>query len=283
MKCCRRAVIAIVVGGLFVECASASTVVLNLDASNIAGSSGSSVLTWTDSSPNGTNATANTTSPSSAPTLQTNALNGQSVVNFAGDKNTQTGQSFNVAPAATSQPFTIFTVGKIVGNDATNSTDYLYDGSGANRVALGINPANTNPNDLFSYAGGANTIDYLAPIAGTGFHIFEALYNGANSKVYLDGTQVAIGALGTTALPALRIGSRTNVGQFLNGQIASMQIYTDGATPLTDVERNQFGSSLQSKYGLTGTYAAPEPSSILLMVLGMAGLALLKRRSSRSR
>jgi hypothetical protein len=63
--------------------------------------------------------------------------------------------------------------------------------------------------------------------------------------------------------------------QAWQGNIAELVIFD---RVLSDSEANEVGSYLQDKYGITGAYAIPEPSSLGLLLLGGGAVLLLRRR-----
>jgi hypothetical protein len=239
---------------------------LNADAgvtntSSAPAANGDSVGTWADQSGNNNNATK--LEAISAPILRTNALNSRAVVTFAASGNGEPGQELVISPLTGNlrgQQFTVFLVGKIEGNQAvtSNSSDYFFDGIDEhNRVALGL-----NGNNKLSFFG-SQSINYLREdfadssadsTVWTGYHIYQVLYNGAGSALFVDGelkVPVAAGPAGDAALTNMLLGARYNHQFALNGAIANVQIYV-GA--LSKAQQNKIGAALQSYYGIKGNY-----------------------------
>ena len=118
------------------------------------------VLNWLDQSGNANHATQATVAY--RPTYVTGALNGRPVIYFDGQRYPsppiRTNYLVSTFGTAVSQPFTVFLVGRYLGNDPSNASDYFLDGTTAgNRVILATNPSGTAPDEtnFFMYAGSA--------------------------------------------------------------------------------------------------------------------------------
>jgi len=222
---------------------------------------GDSISLWADQSGNNNNATK--LEAISAPVLRTNTLNSRAVVAFAASGKGDHGQELVISPLTGNvrgQKFTVFLVGKIDGNQAVTATssDYFFDGVEENsRIALGL-----NANHKLSFFGN-QSIDYLREDFAestadsslwTDFHIYEVLYSGASSALFVDGnltTPVVAGHAGDTAITSMLLGSRYSHNYALKGAIANVQVYV-GA--ISRAQENKIGAALQNYYGISGEY-----------------------------
>ena len=161
--------------------------------------------------------------------------------------------------------------GRIYGNDSGDTlyslvgaaTAYLFDAASTSQAALLAGLRGGDAITAFTAADtttinssskiAAKAFDYAAT-AGNEYTFYFAIVNGDN--VYL-----SQGVAGT----ALDVGQTTLA--FASGTAAASQVFNDVTTA----------------YGGAGWYstaaAVPEPTSGLLMLLGMAGLALRRRRA----
>jgi hypothetical protein len=213
-----------------------------------------------------TNNATRTGALGAAPTFVTSAINGHDAVNFAASGNGSTIQTL-VAPfaSAVTQPFTVFVVGQIVGNNGATSGDYFFDGAGGtNRVAIALDSSHK----LSYYAGGVDFVNSSTLGFGS-YHIYEVVFNGSSSTLYQDGTSQVTGSAGSGGIGTngLLLGARFSGTFGLNGNIADMQIYSG---TVSDAQRNAIGAGLESTYGISGTYSVPEPGTAFMLLTGLA-------------
>lgn len=200
------------------------------DASSIGLTDGSVVDTWADSSTNARDLAVNNTT--NRPVYKTNILNGFPIVRYNGAGSTWLiKSSWNL-----SQPSTAFFVAK---QSAKTTVGVLQES--------GIVPRNvfwlTTSGFLEAYAG----TDYLGSTDWSGaFHIFSVIYNSTTSFVYVDGTQVYSGDLGTQSQPNLVLGSDAG-GQHMNGDFAEAFFYNSA---LNSTNHGLAIAGMKTKYAI---------------------------------
>ncbi len=163
------------------------------------------------------------------------ALNNQPALEFDG------GDLLSIATwgsGALSQPLTTFTV---VQETDVSTTRFIHDG-------------NVNVFRLFSRAVAPVEYRLQAPsIVGggtpdTNVHIFTAVWNGASSEMWLDGTSLASGDVGANTLDGFVIGGNSGETPSLVGFVARILIYS-GDLSLAD--KNLIQTFLATRYGIT--------------------------------
>lgn len=187
------------------------------------------VGTWTDSSGTGNSPTATGTD---RPTYKTSIVNSKPVVRFASP------QKLTVTFAASfTQPATVFAVCDL---------GRPWEGQGATRQMLYSRTAAT-----FQMFAGTSQFGGANGVAGT-FRVVAAIFNGASSKLWLNGGSAAISAnAGTAAQPNLSM-MRDVGGTTYPGDVAELIAYS-ASLSLTDI--NTIGSYLATKYARTWTTA----------------------------
>lgn len=182
----------------------------------------------------------------SRPTYKTNIQNGMAVVRFDGTDDVLRGS--HSAVWNTGADHTIFTAikakvpggGQIVTDCATDSgldrRGWQFASSSALIFRDGVGGGNV---------GNTNITDGV-------WFVFTGIINGANSRVYVDGANVATGTMSTDTTASsspIAVGSRyvsPSAGQFLNSDIGEMIIY-NGA--LSDTDRESVESYLRTRWG----------------------------------
>jgi hypothetical protein len=228
-----------------------------LNGGGTAAANGDYVGTWSDQSA-GVGGDAVQATAAYRPTYATSVLNGMPVIRFAGTRATSSTQDFldSAFTTAVGQQYTIFLAGKSNGNtdSTTKATDYFYDGgpNGGSRVVFSLNPTGTNENQLTSYAGTGGVSPAWTRAQWTQYHVYESVFNGANSALLIDGTSLATGNAGANGISTqgLRIGVQNNSTQHgLNGDIAEMIVLSNA----NGAERAITGNYLGAKYGIART------------------------------
>jgi len=165
------------------------------------------------------------------PTYKVAIQNGQSVARFDG-----TNDILTYTGAVVSQPNTIVAFGKRIAGGAS----HFIDGTTARQIA-GM------PGGAF-YGIFAGTTLSTATAVDTNPRLIVGHYNGASSKVWLDGGASVNGNAGTNALTDI---VQTNAA-FTNADLYELLIYN---TALSLADINSLGSYLASKWGTTWTTA----------------------------
>lgn len=209
------------------------------DAATFTFSSGSVVSSWASK---GSGASALTQSTGSAQPSRTSALNG-SVVAFDTSDYLVTASFGSKA-----QPNTICSVVKFATHTPVQWR-YIYDGiAGTDRHAI-LTRTDTFSGKLDFYAGAEGQ---PTPAADTSWHIIVCEYNGASSKVWIDGGASTTLSLGTNALTGLTLSARYTAADF--GNISAADVIIGDSWSLTDL--NLLGNYLATKHGLTWSTAS---------------------------
>ncbi len=117
--------------------------------------------------------------------------------------------------------------------------------------------------------GLTETILPSADIVTGEFQIHTLIFDGANSKHYIDGELVATGNAGTASLSGLLLGAfQTGTYGTWTGDIAEILVYS---AALSDLDRASVENYLYQRHFV------PEPSAFALTSLGL-GILLLRRR-----
>ncbi len=205
----------------------AGELIARYDAQALSESDGASVSTWPDETGNGNDLTAG-----GPPTFNESGINTNPSLSFDG-----VDDYLNTALSTQNVPNTIASV---VSLDTTGSFyQYLYDGSNADEQSL----QQTN-NGEWAYGAGTRSPD--GP-TDTQPHVFTALYNGSNSVLRIDGTEVHSGSAGTEALNGFEVGRRPDGQFYADAQLGEILIYpSDKSASFSDIE-----SYLADKWGIT--------------------------------
>jgi hypothetical protein len=209
---------------------------------------GANVDTWADLSGNGNDATQ--TGVGNRPDYNGNAMNGHAVVRFSASSSTY--MSFN---RPVQDDFTIFIVYQSSQNNQGTGTAF-YQGVG---LVNGDQPNvqadfGTQLNASGQVCVGTGEPD-TSIHSGTGFndgrpHVvtFERTESAGALALYMDGTEVATGTGGTeslTAPPTLDLGAVPSGGQYLNGDLAEVRLYSEA---LGVEARESVETALRVKY-----------------------------------
>lgn len=206
------------------------------DADNLGLADNAAVRSWPDSSGHLRDLLQGTAA--NQPTLQTNELNGHSVVRFDGTNDYLT-TAFGLTLA---QPLRIFVVAK----SATASGHRVVDGiDGTNRAAMYGVPSST----WRMWATGAEVI---GPTRDANYHIHYVRFTGATSTIRVDGGAGTTGNPGAAGLAGLTIGAGQDLAAFHDGDIAEIIVYS---STLTFAQLNALGRYLSVKYALPWAWA----------------------------
>ena len=205
--------------------------VLDLDATKLDLNDNDPVATWPDSSGAGNDATQETASKQF--TYVVDGINGKASVRGDGTEKDMTG------PASLTQPFTAFFVSRL------DSESVLFDRDGSgDRGLYVISQWNTDRVRLYAGKG----IETGAGVISAAAHLIATESNGADSKIWVDGVQEALGDAGLLGLSRYTLGNDVRTyNKYLDGDIAQVAIY-DRA--LTTQEREDVEAHLTSKWGL---------------------------------
>jgi len=146
--------------------------------------------------------------------------NGNYALDFDGTDDTMASDTFTLA----AQPKTIFVIGDF---DASVSPQYWVDGSATNRGSIG-EAASTGRWRIF-----AGTVsDYATlEIASNTTYLATAVFNGASSELFVDGTSKGVKNVGTGGLEKITIGSHADQAQaFLDGGVVTIIAYPSSAS-----------------------------------------------------
>ncbi len=256
--------------------------VLWLDAG--AGVTPGGTFTWADQSAGGAgghNATQD--GADSQPTLQTNVINGLPVVRFDGNDDW-----LQIADHAdldighgVGKGFTAFAVYNSTGSSAQR---HLFDKRG---TTFDYGVFNVSNGSRWYVADPAHQNALLAspgPFSILSYDMDQSGVDGTSgtTNIWVDGVadndnpQSYSGKVAQNDDP-LFIGRHGAIlsGYNLQGDLAELIIFN---TTLSATDLNDTGYYLADKYGLTTEYAIPEPTSILLMLGGLVGMLLSRRR-----
>ena len=222
---------------------------------------GTAVSVWSDSTANDYNAMQ--TSSANQPTYVTGVINGLPVVRF-----NSTNSTYLWFYRPVQDDFTIILVFKSSQGISTG-TDFwsgagLVNGeqSGAvNDFGMSLNAngqvlsGTGNPDTTIrSGTGLANGLPHLVT--------FKRTKTTGTLNLYVDGTLVAAGTGGSQSLTApnfLTLGAQATLNNFLNGDIAEVQIYN---AALSDTDRLGQERALKCKYALTGGTTPIAPTGL---------------------
>jgi len=204
--------------------------IAHYDATQLSLTDGDSVSTWEDATTNGHDLTAG-----AAPTFRENILNGNPVVRWDGIDD-----YLDVAFSPISQPNTVFLVASTDPSsdgyifDTENSNDrhvlqwFVFDGDEAWRIW----------SDGITLDGGSNDGSH---------YILTGIFDGSNSAIRVNGTQVASGSIGTDPLNGITLGASATNGGFQNGDTGEV-VPCDGRLSISEIEAEE--QRLSNKWGI---------------------------------
>ncbi len=175
------------------------------------------------------------------PTAQTGAgdlINGRGVIDFDG-----TDDALAAVFTAIPQPTTIFVVASA---DVDSNNRFYVDGGagGTGRQAI-----YWRVSDQLAFFGGSTEVDATAidVPAVTSMHILEAVFDGASSALYVDGTARGTGNPGNHSLIGITVGNSSSLGGPWDGQMGTILVYSGAlSSPNRDIVR----AYLETRWGI---------------------------------
>jgi len=267
---------------VWLDGSDASTLFKDADGTAQVSANGDQVALWRDKSGNNNHAVA-WVGPTSSPTYTASALGGKSALTFNGS------QGLSNGTYAWSSSVNIFAV--VSANSWSSANGYRFILSSmpatynAGIALTGGAYDGWNANEVLAYGN-----NWPSPASPRVNAPYGTLNNGqaAILDVSLSSTVADIALNGSLLTPTYRsihnevfpkngynVAGKEDRDQAWQGNIAELVIFD---RVLSDSEANEVGSYLQDKYGITGAYAIPEPSSLGLLLLGGGAVLLLRRR-----
>lgn len=186
-----------------------SGLLLELFADNISGSVGSNFSAFPDTSGVGNDATQGVMAKQF---LLENGTNGKKTTLLDGLSSVMLGN------LSCPQPATVFIVFK-----ATNSGGISYRVPFDSQVPFCYLCTFQPLSVSYEIYSGGSGVDGGTP--DNNWHIAAAVFNGTSSKLYLDGTLIASGDVGTTGISGYMLGSAANGSGFYQGYLSSVIAY----------------------------------------------------------
>jgi hypothetical protein len=179
--------------------------------STFAGAADVSVFRWYDQSGNGRDLAAWTGDNTQEPTLLTAGaftnVDGRPVISFNGTSNRLEVNATVSVAWIDAQPFSVLASVKV--QTAANYLaiwDRKTNGAASTAGNLLVRPHNTTNDNRQISAGTALGDAYAGPHDGGKHRVYAARYNGASSKIWVDGVETASGNAGTNVPGDFRIG-----------------------------------------------------------------------------
>lgn len=190
------------------------------NADTVVGDEGSAISRWPNSFADraiGTNTTAN------MPTLQ--ITNGVPVLRFDGETDKMvtvddTNVGANLITSLIAPGVTVAALVKITGSDA--AIRYVFQGQDSNPIQLFVS---SGAGRVWTLR--ANGVSVLGPVFASGWAVVVGVYNGASSKIRVNGTEVTGTVGGDTAL-ALRVAG-PSAGSCAAGDFAELILIAHAA------------------------------------------------------
>lgn len=186
------------------------------------------VVTFYDQSTNGYNLTQSNASrqPRIVNSGVVDTNNSKPTLIFSGSQ-----RLFSASIPSTATPFHVFTVAKF---DNATATPYIFDTDSRALIYYNNQKAMYNGSEL-----GSGSTAFT-------FDLFNCLYNGGSSIFRLNGSQLATGSTGSTALSGVvSLGSRYTDTQNLNGSVSMFSLFSANKTS----DNATVETNLNSYYG----------------------------------
>lgn len=233
-------------------------------ADSVSGSDGDSVASWSDSSGNGN--TASQATSARQPTLQTNELNGQSVLEFDGTNDILSDGDVADLDVGTGDIW----FAAVFKSTSNGAVQFFFEKQG---TSLGL--MSTKSGTLAARLGGASNIpqqnngnwsrtSHILVTASRVSSTCNGFYNG--SAMDTTGT-TNTGSIDNSSV--LDIGAAAVGGQPMLGQIAEVLI---GGATLRTKERLRIEGYLADKYGLKGNIPTAHIYKVLKPAFGLMGM-----------
>lgn len=177
------------------------------------------------------------------PTLKLNIKNGLPV--YRCDGNDYIDATYT---GALTDPYTAFSVAKLGAGLANDNVTYYMFGTKGLPVQSNFLKYNGTIPDTFAMRQ-TNNIDGTITATDT-WHIWSGLFNGATSRLWIDGVGGGLLALVSLNPAGFTLGARNGGGLSWNGDIAEILIYDSN---LSTADKNQVGQYLSTKYAITYT------------------------------
>jgi hypothetical protein len=196
---------------------------------------------WEDKTANEDDVTQGTADDK--PTLQTNELNGESVLRFDGSNDYLQG-AFTTG-GSISQPNTVFVVAKLDTGTSNDGTRYAcIDGDdSSNRHYLWKNE-NATPDNMVISGGTLLQGDD----ADESWNIWTVLFDTTTSQFWRNGVSENSGNAGSNAMDGLTVGAAYSTSHPWDGDIAEIIIYD---SELNDADKNEVGGYLGDRYNIS--------------------------------
>jgi hypothetical protein len=185
--------------------ASVGGLQVGFESSDLTGSDGSSLTTWTDVFNDG-NAPTQASGPAK-PTVHTNQLNGFRSVRFDGSS-----QFLQTPSIMTSGDVSLFLIYRLITTGTAGTNDVIADGHTAGS-AMALAWQGANQQHFTTLNGGTQLTDRYLDGA---FAIVEFEFNGSSSNIWRNGIVVATGAGGAGVPDGITLGAKADGTRFTN-------------------------------------------------------------------
>lgn len=156
---------------------------------------------------------------------------------------------FTTTTLGINQPFSIVVRAKINGNAiAPLATDYLIDGFDNVRTIITNNGNGNNDTEFYIglISGALFPVIINRSTWESQYHTYTMVADGANSKAYLNGVEIAAGNFGTYSLSGLRFGASNGGSHGLNGEMPAAFISNSALTPTENIQAHTYLANIYS-------------------------------------
>lgn len=218
------------------------------DAATIT-TSGSTVTQVTDKSGNSHTLTV-TTVGKIGPTIGTRQLNGLNVFEYAPiipNNQVLENNSFSYNQSAT--PLNLAIIVRC-DNESILDQDFIFAGTETSGTRLAVRRTTT---DQVQILGTSNIETAIGTAPENNNLLIIAKFNATNSAIRLNGTQLALGNIGTNSFTSLNFGANENEDQAVEGFIAEVVAFSDNS------QQERVEGYLAWKWGLVANLPAGHP------------------------